>query len=665
MKTIHFLQSTFVLMLLVICNTSLFAQFPSILDLRTCGLMTSVKDQGSTCGSCWAFATCAAIESQWLQQGYGTEDLSEDNIIDCHGFDESPCAGGSFYMSQAMLSVHKGILSETNDPYSPATQNCPYNLTFPPAPVAYVEDMLFIPSVRNDIKQALTDYGAVATTMFFNSANYNAAKYKYYDAFIDSNDSLYAHCVTIAGWNDTMTFPGAPANGGWIIKDSYGTGWAQNGYFYCSYYDAGILGENAVFPVRYELRPAQNKPHVYAHDQLGWIDNYGTGSNQAWGLVKYTLLPSGGMVAPQQVKRIGTYAVADNTTIDISVWRQKNGNVLSGFVGNTSLFCQFKGFYTIPFYIKSDTVLSEYFIKVRYQCPSGIQKPVPVEKSEQGHSTGLSLSTGSCWVSSDGVNWNATGTGTSSLFDLCIKMYTENAPIAAMGSLPDSVCAGTSLILNDMSMMPKDSSKWYINQVFLSNAPSVPHIFQNPGNTDVMLVVWLGLNTDTVRKTFVVVDNPATPVISQNGNSLVSTAAYAYQWLDQMMNPISGASNQTFFPQSEGTYYVVVYNSFGCQMFSSPFQFTFTMMEEQEVVQFKLFPNPATGMVTMQLSVHCKGTLTMNKYDFTGRKITQRIISGQTDTTIMFDASHLSRGSYLISVENEWGVRYNSWLIRE
>ena len=652
------------MLFLIAFNTQLSGQFPATYDLRTLGLMTSVKDQGSTCGSCWAFASCAAIESQWLKLGFGTNDLSEDNIIDCHGFDEAPCAGGSYYMSQAMLSVHKGILSESNDPYSPSVQNCPFNLSFPPAAIAFVEDMLFIPPVKNSIKQALIDYGAVATTMFFNPANYNAAKYKYYDNNIDSNDSLYAHCVTIAGWIDTMTFAGAPGNGGWIIKDSYGTSWAQNGYFYCSFYDAGILGENAVFPVRYELPPPQNKSIVYSHDQLGWIDNYGTGSNQAWGLVKYTLLPSGGMVAPQQVKRIGTYAVADNTNLEISVWRQKNGNVLSGFVGSTSLSCQYKGFYTIPFYIKSDTVLSEYYIKVRYQCPSGTQQPIPVEKSEQGHSTGVSLSTNSCWVSSDGVNWSVTGSGTTKLFDLCIKMYTENAPKANMGSLPDSVCSGTQVFLQDMSM-PKDSSKWYINQIFYSTAPSIPYIFQNSGATDVMLVVWLGVNTDTVHKTVNVINNPPTPVITQTGNSLLSSGAHAYQWLDHLMNPILGATGQSFQPSTEGIYYVITYNSFGCQAVSIPFQFTFTMLEEYENTHLRVFPNPANEMLMLQLPENCGGSLTLNLYDFTGRKVSQTNFSNNSEPIIVYDVSFLSKGNYLISLENEQGVRYNCRMIKE
>lgn len=400
------------------------AQFPSSYDLRDFGYVSPVDDQGS-CGACWAFATNAAIESAWLKQGFNAVDLSEDHMIDCHGFDEGPCIGGSYYMSQALLSRHSGALSEANDPYTPSLQNCTANLPFPPLAEAFVEEFRLLPAEIDSVKSALMNHGAVATTMYFNSANYNASSYKYFDAVIDASDWPYAHCVTIVGWDDALTFSGAPGNGGWIIKDSYGTNWADNGYFYCSYFDAGLLEESAIFPVRQEFPSGFSSPMAYYHDEYGWVDNHGFSSNTGYALAKYTLVPTGGTFAPQKILRVGSYAVEDNTQLTVTLFAEKNGHVLSGEMASATLDCPVKGFYTASFDLPAELPGTEVYIRVKYTCPSGTLNPIPIETVEANHTSNFVASQNASWVSSSGDTWALTGIGTNNNFDVCIKMYTE------------------------------------------------------------------------------------------------------------------------------------------------------------------------------------------------------------------------------------------------
>jgi C1A family cysteine protease len=59
------------------------------------GKVTSVKNQG-TCGACWAFAVCAAAESQLIIKGKATStiNLSEQQLVNCDTLFNQGCNGG-------------------------------------------------------------------------------------------------------------------------------------------------------------------------------------------------------------------------------------------------------------------------------------------------------------------------------------------------------------------------------------------------------------------------------------------------------------------------------------------------------------------------------------------------------------------------------------------
>ena len=71
---------------------------PAAKDWRNYGKVMSVKNQGN-CGSCWAFATVAAVESQYAIRKGTLWSLSEQELVDCDGRSFG-CGGG--YLDTAL-----------------------------------------------------------------------------------------------------------------------------------------------------------------------------------------------------------------------------------------------------------------------------------------------------------------------------------------------------------------------------------------------------------------------------------------------------------------------------------------------------------------------------------------------------------------------------------
>lgn len=80
---------------------------PTKYDLRENNGVTPVKDQGEI-NSCWAFAALSSLESNIKFKENKEYNFSENNMINCHGFELEPKAGGNIYMATAYLTSWKG-----------------------------------------------------------------------------------------------------------------------------------------------------------------------------------------------------------------------------------------------------------------------------------------------------------------------------------------------------------------------------------------------------------------------------------------------------------------------------------------------------------------------------------------------------------------------------
>ncbi|PIS27099.1 MAG: hypothetical protein COT43_12090 [Candidatus Marinimicrobia bacterium CG08_land_8_20_14_0_20_45_22] len=393
-----------------------------VFDLRTAGqggtsLVTSVKDQGD-CGSCWTFATMGSIESKWKKEGLGDFDLSEENLNNCHGFELAPCEGGNIEMAMAYFTRRSGPILESEAPYTASEGTCPTGFH----EIAYLSDLRQLPNDSSTIKQALLDYGALYTNMRWENGSYNRDDFTY--CYSGSVDSSTNHAVLIVGWDDTKVTSGG--TGAWIIRNSWSANWGKNGFFYMSYKDSLANSSVGYFPSRLDYN---SSVRVLGYDDLGNTTSLGYGGISGAGLVR--LITNGAMV----VQKIGTWVTGANAYIKIDIYDDFDGITLldDDLIGSISYqTCKLPGYYMFdlptPISFKKT---SDFYVKVKYQT-NNYNYPIPVESISEGYSN-PTLETDKCWISSSGSVWTKIGTGTESLYDLCIKAYGA-APTISIAS---------------------------------------------------------------------------------------------------------------------------------------------------------------------------------------------------------------------------------------
>lgn len=193
---------------------------PATVDWRTQNVLTPVKDQ-KQCGSCWAFSATGAIEAQWVLAGNPMVSLSEQNLVDCSSsYGNRGCNGGIMQSAYKYIVANNGIESEADYPYRASGPNaCSYSASQKAATISSYKTL-----ARGDesaLQEAVVNVGPISVAIMATSAFQFYKSGVFYDA---SCGSSLNHAVLAVGYG---------TSGGsdyWLIKNSWGTSWGQNGY---------------------------------------------------------------------------------------------------------------------------------------------------------------------------------------------------------------------------------------------------------------------------------------------------------------------------------------------------------------------------------------------------------------------------------------------------
>jgi len=202
-------------------TTTIHTDAPSgAIDWVAQGKTTAVKNQ-EQCGSCWAFSATETVESANLMAGHSVPNGSPQEIVDCDTSDDG-CNGGDPQEALQWVVNQGGLDTDSCYPYTAQDGQCASSQCTPNA-------NLKISTVTPIAGEESAIYTALQGMPL--SICCDAEPWQYYTGGILTAaqcGTSIDHAIQLTGYS--------PSQGGyWIVRNSWGADWGENGFIWLQY----------------------------------------------------------------------------------------------------------------------------------------------------------------------------------------------------------------------------------------------------------------------------------------------------------------------------------------------------------------------------------------------------------------------------------------------
>lgn len=430
---------------------------PESFDMRSKGLVSPVKNQGEY-GTCWAHAAVSSMEtslisqnpfidiSEWHMAYFCTVDEYDTEQNDYPDFLKLFEYGGSTSMITNKIAGWQGITNEEDFPYEYdeiANEDYRYMTNYHVSDVCMAFNSLQSSENTNQqVKSLIHDGQSIIISFLAYEGFLNEETSSYFgdmekiDDATQADANLSNHAVTIIGWDDNYSKENfksdmQPKNdGAWLIKNSWGNEFGNQGYYWLSYEDDSIY-----FDVAYELDYSDNYDNIYQNDfsnyGSGWINSYSVSDNNEGYMANIFTSEDN-----EYISGAGFYTTDNGTEYEVTIYTdlKDETNPISGTAYPVSSGNEkYSGYHTVDFdnsiYIEAGQKYS-VVVKLKNQLN---QYVIPATGTmnflrDEDKSAFENIS----FISADGENW-ADSTEyeadeyTPNIGAVCCKVFTNNA----------------------------------------------------------------------------------------------------------------------------------------------------------------------------------------------------------------------------------------------